>query len=80
MAPLGPAAEAALRSELELRHGRFSLSRTLIVNVLVTFLAARGEGVNDLPFDVDRDDEQTWEDEWRRVAISAGIADELDQD
>ena len=80
MPPLGGAAEAALRAELSIRHGRFNLSRPLIVDRLVAFLAGRGEGVNDLPFDLDNDDEETWEDEWRRVAISAGIADELDQD
>ena len=80
MAPLASAAEAALRAELSVRHGRHSLSQSLIVNVLVTFLAARGEGINDLPFDVDRDDESTWEREWRQLATSAGVADNLDID
>ena len=37
---------AALRAELGVRHGRHSLSTSLIVDVLVTFLAARGEGLN----------------------------------
>ena len=76
---LSSAAEAALRAEFSQRWGRFVLSKTLVVNVLVTFLAARGEGINDLPFLIDRDDEESWEDEWRQIAASAGIADDLDQ-
>ena len=78
--PLTPAATAALKAELSVRHGRFSLNKSLIVNVLVNFLAGRGEGINDLAFDVDRDDEDAWEAEWRQIATSAGVNDPLDRD
>ena len=79
-APLSAAATAALRAEFSVRQGRFSLSTSLIVDKLVTYLAARGEGINDLPFDIDRDDEEAWEKEWRQLATSAAVADALDID
>ena len=73
MAPLGDAAKAALRAELQGRHGRHVLHRERIVDALVTYCGGRGESVADLPFDVDNDDEQAWEKEWRTLASSASI-------
>eukprot|EP00966_Prymnesium_polylepis_P303053 7000669-Prymnesium_polylepis.1 len=71
MAPLSAAGKAALVPELWARHGRHVLSQTLLVTVLADLFAGRGEAVTDLPWDVDRDDEEASEIEWTTAATSA---------
>ena len=72
MAPLSTTAVAALDAALALKHGRFQL-RLENRRMLREFWAGRGEGLTDLPWDVDKDDEATWEGQWRSIASDAGI-------
>ena len=77
MAPLSSSAVAALEAALALKHGRFVL-HTDVRAKLVKYWAGRGESLTELPWDVDKDDESTWEGEWKMMADAADIKDPSD--
>ena len=78
MAPLSAAGKTAHEAFWALRHGRFQLHPDLVQKLLVDHFAARGEAVIDLPVDVDRDDTETWAQEWRDRASDAGVTGKAD--
>ena len=77
MAPLDAGSERALQGELAIRHGRHKCP---CQPEILAYLAGRGTGITDLPWAVDKDDETSWEDEWRALLASAKPAsDALDR-
>ena len=68
MAPLDAGSERALQGELAIRHGRHKCP---CQPEILAYLAGRGTGITDLPWAVDKDDESSWEDEWRALLASA---------
>jgi hypothetical protein len=80
MAPLGDVAKAAHAALWQQRHGGRTLAKELVQDKLNGYFAGRGEAVVDLPIDVDVDDVEGWRVEWRAIAASAGIDDEVDRE
>ena len=60
------------------RFGRFSAHKELVAELLVEYFTRRGESVDDLPIDVDRDNVEAWTQEWRDKASDAGITGKSD--
>ena len=75
--PLGDVATAALASKLADIHGSWKLHVTAR-EALVVYLAARGEGVAELPWDIDSSNESSWEARWTSRLRAAGVSDEAD--
>ena len=73
MAPLGDAAAAALEAELQRAYRGRRLHATLHVAKLHTFFVARGEGLTDLPLDVETQDVTSWRELWQAMVEDAGI-------
>ena len=60
---LGDVAKAALAAKLAEVHGSWSV-HVSAREALVDYLAARGEGVRELPWDIDVSNETAWEARW----------------
>ena len=75
--PLDATAEAALKAVLAESQGRYRLAADTS-EALVTYFKARGRGVMDLPWDVDRLNDAAWEREWRAYLRAAGVTDEAE--
>ena len=75
--PLDTAAAAALNALLSETQGRYSLAADTR-EALVAYFKARGRGVMDLPWDVDRHNDSAWEREWLAYLRSAGVTDEAE--
>ena len=78
MAPLGDAAKAAHAALWSARHGGRVLGQERVQDKLIAYFAGRGEAVIDLPVDVDVNDKDSWRSEWKLIATSAGIDDDVD--
>ena len=80
MAPttLGAAAVAVHTAFWAGSFGGRSLSEELVQKPLVAFFTGRGEALADLLTDVDVNDVESWREEWKAIAKSAGISDEVD--
>ena len=75
--PLGDVAKAALAAKLADVHGPYRVHVTAR-EALVVYMAARGEGVPELPWDIDVSNESAWESRWTARLRAAGVADEAD--
>ena len=71
MAPLGDAAAAALEAELQRAYRGRRLHATMHVAKLHTFFVARGEGLTDLPLDVETHDVTAWRELWQALTEDA---------
>ena len=60
---LGDVSKAALAAKLAEVHGSWSVHVTAR-EALVVYLAARGEGIRELPCDIDVSNEAAWEARW----------------
>ena len=74
---LGDVAKAALAAKLAEIHGPWRVHVTAR-EALVVYLAARGEGVPELPWDIDSSNEAAWQSRWTSRLRAAGVADEAD--
>ena len=74
---LGDVAKAALAAKLAEIHGPWKVHVTAR-EALVVYLAARGEGVPELPWDIDSSNEAAWQSRWTSRLRAAGVADEAD--
>ena len=74
---LGDVAKAALASKFAEIHGAWKVHVTAR-EALVVYLAARGEGVSELPWDLDAANETAWENRWTARLRAAGVTDEAD--
>ena len=75
---LGDVAKAALAAKFAEVHGSWSVHVTAR-EALVVYLAARGEGVRELPWDLDVSNEAAWESRWASRLRDAGITGESDR-
>ena len=75
---LGDVAKAALSAKLAEIHGPWKVHITAR-EALVVYLAARGEGVRELPWDIDVANEASWEARWASRLRDAGITSESDK-
>ena len=75
---LGDVAKAALASKLAEVHGPWAVYITAR-EALVVYLAARGEGISELPWDLDVANESAWEARWASRLRDSGITSESDK-
>ena len=75
---LGDVAKAALAAKLAEVHGPWTVHVTAR-EAFVVYAAARGEGVQELPWDIDTANEKAWEARWTSRLRAAGIMDEADE-
>ena len=76
--PLDAAEKAALAGILAESHGRYKLAVD-VQESLRDYFAAKGRGVMDLPWDVDKTADDAWAKEWRAYLRAAGVKDEADE-
>ena len=77
--PLSGVAEAALKGKLQEVRGPYQLHIS-VREALVPYLAARGEGLPDLPWAVDVTNEAAWERRWKARLVDAGINSKADEE
>ena len=75
---LDAAGKAAVERAFALKYGRYTLPAD-VQSGLTDYFAAKGRGVTDLPFTIDKDDEASWEQEWIAYLKSAGTFDAADE-
>ena len=75
--PLTATARSALEGLLNEKQGRYALAAD-VVEALATYFQARGKGVMDLPFDVDKTNDAAWVREWQAYLRASGISDEAE--
>ena len=81
VSPLGDVAKRALAHDLGEKHDRFKPAADTAEWIL-NYCVARGRGVPNLPWAVDKDDEAGWELEWRtlyQVAAAAMAGEDPDK-
>ena len=79
MAPLSEAAAAALDAEFSRIYRGRALHATYQRAKLIEYFCGRGEGLTDLPLDVEKDSLEEWRLMWTTLAESAGVSDAADE-